>query len=149
MKLLTAFVLTMGAVGPVLAVANVGISIGIHQPGAYGRIDIDNYPSPELVYAQPVVISPQPMSEYQRPIYLYVPTAHQQNWGRYCGRYRACGQPVYFVQDQWVRERYQQERERAPQYMPPSRRGRHVPQGQWHDREHENRGHDRDDRREH
>ncbi len=45
----------------------------------------------------------------RQPIYLYVPSAQQQNWGRYCGRYGACGQPVYFVRDEWVRERYQSE----------------------------------------
>ena len=44
---------------------------------------------------------------HQQPVYLYVPPAHQQNWRRYCSRYRACGQPVYFVRDEWVRERYE------------------------------------------
>ena len=68
-----------------------------------------NIPRPALVYAQPVIIA-QPTIPYERrPIYLYVPPQHQQDWRRYCGRYSACGQPVYFVQDQWVRERYQQE----------------------------------------
>ena len=43
------------------------------------------------------------------PIYLYVPPAHQQNWRRYCGHYHACSQPVYFVRDEWVRERYEHE----------------------------------------
>ena len=32
------------------------------------------------------------------PLSLYVPPGHQKNWGKYCGRYNACGQPVYFVQ---------------------------------------------------
>jgi hypothetical protein len=44
---------------------------------------------------------------YQQPIYLYVPPAHQANWGRYCGRYAACRQPVYFVHEDWVREQAQ------------------------------------------
>jgi hypothetical protein len=40
-----------------------------------------------------------------------VPAAHQANWGRYCGGYRACGQPVYFVKDSWVRAQYQHQHE--------------------------------------
>jgi hypothetical protein len=70
-----------------------------------------NYPQPAVVSAQPVVIAPAPVAVYRQPIYLYVPVVYQQNWGRYCGRYSACGQPVYFVQEQWVRERYRQEHE--------------------------------------
>ena len=56
-----------------------------------------------------MVIAPSPVAVYQRPVYLYVPPGHQQNWGRYCGQYRACGQPVYFVREDWVRARYQDE----------------------------------------
>lgn len=85
---------------------SIGVSIGIHQPGVYGRIEIGNAPPPRVIYQQPVVIAQSPVAVYQRPIYLYVPPGHQQNWGRYCGRYAACGQPVYFVKDEWVRERY-------------------------------------------
>jgi hypothetical protein len=87
----------------------VGVSIGINQPGVYGRINIGNYPQPVLVSPQPVIIAPVPVAVQRQPIYLYVPPGHQKNWGRYCGRYNACGQPVYFVQEQWVRERYEQE----------------------------------------
>ena len=32
-----------------------------------------------------------------------MPPAHSANWGRYCGNYNACAQPVIFVQDNWVR----------------------------------------------
>ena len=111
MKQLAARALAVSAVTPVFAGTNVGVSIGINQPGVYGRIDIGNYPAPAVVYPQPVVIAPAPVAVYQQPIYLYVPVVYQQNWGQYCGRYNACGQPVYFVQDQWVRERYQREHE--------------------------------------
>jgi hypothetical protein len=104
-----ALVLSLGAIGAAQAATDVGVSIGIHQPGVYGRIDIGNYPQPALVYAQPMVIAPSPVAVYQRPVYLYVPPGHQQNWGRYCGQYRACGQPVYFVREDWVRARYQDE----------------------------------------
>lgn len=94
---------------PALAGPNVGVSIGINQPGVFGRIDIGNYPQPALIYPQPVIITPAPVVVGRRPIYLYVPPGHQRNWGRYCGRYNACGQPVYFVQENWVRERYEHE----------------------------------------
>lgn len=98
---------------PVLAETQVGVSIGISQPGVYGRIDIGNAPPPMVVLPQPVIIAPPPtvVLSQRRPIYLYVPADHQRNWARYCGRYGACGQPVYFVQERWVRERYE-ERER-------------------------------------
>jgi len=92
-----------------LAQTNVGISIGINQPGVYGRINIGDVPQPALVYPQPVIITPAPVHYDRRPIYLYVPDAHQRDWRRYCGRYGACGQPVYFVQERWVRERYEHE----------------------------------------
>lgn len=111
MKSLAACALAICALTPTFAATNVGISIGIHQPGVYGRIDIGNEPSPEVVYAEPIIIAPAPMASRRRPIYLYVPPNHQRHWERYCDKYRACGQPVYFVQDKWVRERYQQEHE--------------------------------------
>lgn len=106
MKKLLAIALTLAAVAPAFAQTSVGVSIGINQPGVYGRIDIGNFPQPQLVYAQPVLIAPPVQYVQQPPIYLYVPPGHQKNWKQYCGRYNACGQPVYFVKEQWVRERY-------------------------------------------
>jgi hypothetical protein len=106
MKQIAALAVAFSAAAPVFAGTNIGVSIGINQPGVYGRIDLGNYPPPALVYPQPVVIAPTPVAVYQQPIYLYVPVVYQQNWGHYCGRYNACGQPVYFVQEQWVREHH-------------------------------------------
>ncbi|MEP7099219.1 MAG: hypothetical protein ABI781_01835, partial [Burkholderiales bacterium] len=106
-KLAVAFA-AIGALGTAAAQPSVGVSIGIHQPGVYGRINIGDVPPPALVLPQPVLIAPPRVAVQRAPIYLYVPPAHQQNWRRYCGRYGACGQPVYFVRDQWVRERYTQ-----------------------------------------
>ena len=94
---------------PVSAQPSVGVSIGINQPGVYGRINIGTYPEPQLVNAQPVVIVPAPVVVQRRPIYLYVPTEHQRDWRHHCARYSACNQPVYFVQENWVRERYEHE----------------------------------------
>ena len=98
------------ALAPAIAQTSVGVSIGIHQPGVYGRIDIGEFPQPRIVYPQPVVIVQSPVAVYQQPIYLYVPPGHQNNWAKHCGRYNACGQPVYFVQEDWVRERYEERR---------------------------------------
>jgi len=109
MKTLALLTLAAAAVLPAHAATSVGISIGINAPGQYGRIDINNYPQPVLINAQPLIYAPSPVAVYQRPIYLYVPYAHQTSWGRYCGYYSACGQPVYFVQERWVHDEYRRE----------------------------------------
>jgi hypothetical protein len=107
MKKILTLALLAGIAGS--ALAQTSVSIGINQPGVYGRINIGNVPPPALILPQPVIIQ-RPAVVYERsPIYLYVPPAHQQNWRQYCGHYSACGQPVYFVRDEWVRERYQHE----------------------------------------
>ena len=112
MKTLATLALALAA-APALAQTSVGVSIGIHQPGVYGRIDIGNFPPPPVIYPQPVVIAPTPVAVYQRPVYLYVPPGHQKDWRKHCYRYAACGQPVYFVQEQWVVERWDERRGRG------------------------------------
>lgn len=98
----------LGICAAQLAVA-ADISIGINQPGIYGRVTIgEPIPQQAWVYQQPVVIAPMQYNVQRQPIYLYVPAAHSSNWGRYCSRYNACAQPVVFVQDRWVRERHAQ-----------------------------------------
>lgn len=99
----------VGAAHGALA-ADVGVSISIGDPNFYGRIDIGNFPRPVLMYPQPVVIRPAPYAAAPAPLYLRVPPGHARDWGRYCGRYDACGVPVYFVQDRWYRNVY------APRY---------------------------------
>ena len=107
MKKLVVIALALGALAPAMAQTSVGVSIGINQPGVYGRIDIGNFPQPQLIYAQPVIITRPAHYVQQQPVYLYVPPGHQKNWRKHCGRYNACGQQVYFVKEQWVRERYE------------------------------------------
>lgn len=100
-----ALALAATAALPVQAGTDVGISIGIAQPGVYGRIDIGTAPAPPvLVYPQPVVIAPPPMP--RPPVYLYVPPGHAKNWGKHCRRYDACGWPVYFVRNDWYQRHY-------------------------------------------
>ena len=109
MKKVAIDALLVCASAPALSAPNVGVSVSINQPGVYGRVDIGNVAPPPLVYAQPVVIALPRVVVPRQPIYLYVPPGHQQNWRTYCGRYNACNQPVYFVQERWVRERWDHE----------------------------------------
>jgi hypothetical protein len=90
---------------PVLA-ADVGVSVQVGEPGFYGRIDIGNFPQPRLVYARPVVIQPVQVAVVRQPIYLHVPPGHAKDWRKHCGKYDACGQPVYFVRDDWYNREY-------------------------------------------
>jgi hypothetical protein len=99
------------AATPALA-QNVGMSVTVGQPGFYGRIDIGNFPQPMVIYPQPVIIQQTPVAVYQQPIYLHVPPGHAKDWRKHCGRYNACGQPVYFVQESWYNNVY------VPRYQP-------------------------------
>jgi hypothetical protein len=110
MKRLLALALATAALAPALAQTSVGVSIGINQPGVYGQINIGNFPQPRLINAQPILIAPPVRHAQQEPMYLYVPPGHQKDWRRQCHRYTACGRPVYFVQEDWVRERYDEHR---------------------------------------
>ena len=99
----------IGLAAPTFAQTSVGVSVGINQPGVYGRVDIGNLPPPPVILPQPVIITPAPVAVHRAPVYLYVPPGHQKKWAKHCGQYNACGQPVYFVRDEWVRERYEHE----------------------------------------
>jgi hypothetical protein len=94
---------------PAAQAADVGISIGISQPGVYGRIDIGRYPQPVLVQTRPVYVE---RVRSREPVYLWVPPGHRKNWRKHCYRYDACGAPVYFVQDRWYEERVMHDRHR-------------------------------------
>ncbi|HEX2540691.1 MAG TPA: hypothetical protein VHM00_06375 [Caldimonas sp.] len=135
MKRFLAAALAASAAAAAMAQPQVGVSVSINQPGVYGRVHIGDVPRPALVLPQPVVVSQPRVVVRRDPVYLYVPPTHQQNWRRYCGRYEACGQPVYFVRDDWVRERYEREH-------PGWDRGRHRGWDRDHDRG-RGRGHDK------
>ena len=113
---------------PALA-ADVGVSVSVGQPGFYGHLDIGNFPQPQLVYPQPVIIQPVPVGVVAQPVYLRVPPGHAKNWRKHCRKYNACGQPVYFVQDNWYNNVY------VPRYREEHR--------DWDDRDRHD--HDRDD----
>jgi len=88
---------------PALA-ADVGVSVSVGQPGFYGRLDIGDFPPPQVIYAQPMVIERVPMG--RPPVYLRVPPGHAKHWSRHCREYNACGERVYFVQDNWYNREY-------------------------------------------
>lgn len=117
--------------------ADVGVSISIGQPGFYGQIDIGNFPRPPLIYPEPVIIRPVPVGVVVQPVYLRVPPGHAKDWGRYCGRYNACGRPVYFVQDRWYNEVY------VPRYQEQHRGGHDEGRGRGNGKEkHKGNKHD-------
>lgn len=88
---------------PALA-ADVGVSVSIGQPGFYGRLDIGGYPQPQVIYRQPIAIQRVPVN--RPPIYLRVPPGHAKHWSKHCREYNACGERVYFVQDNWYNREY-------------------------------------------
>jgi hypothetical protein len=84
--------------------ADVGVSLSIGQPGFYGRIDIGDYPSPQVIYQQPRLMYRQPVP--RPPIYLHVPPDHARNWRYHCRQYNACDERVYFVRGDWYEREY-------------------------------------------
>lgn len=86
--------------------ADVGVSITVGEPGFYGRIDIGEASRPQLIYQRPVIIQAPTVIVQQQPIYLHVPPGHAKKWSKHCGEYNACGQRVYFVQDNWYSNVY-------------------------------------------
>jgi hypothetical protein len=114
------------AAAPALA-ADVGVSVSVNQPGIYGRIDIGQAPVPPVVvYRQPMIIAPAPVAvQAPPPIYLHVPPGHSRNWRKYCGRYNACGQPVYFVREDWYQRHYHRHDDRHDRHDDRDDRGHH------------------------
>ena len=99
MKALTKAALMLGlALSAAAAQAQVyiGASVnGVLAPGVFGRVDIGTLGgTPPLYSAQPVYVQRVPQAA---PLYIYAAPYERANWRRYCGRYDACGAPVYFV----------------------------------------------------
>ncbi len=79
---------------------------GNFAPGVYGKLTIgDKRPPPPVLHSRPVVIERLTSTYRPEPVYMYVPEEHSRNWARYCHRYEACSQNVYFVNPvYWERE---------------------------------------------
>jgi hypothetical protein len=103
------FIAATIAAATLSAPASAQVSINIGQPGFYGRLDVGGFPPPPLLFPQPMMIRPVPMD--RPPLYLRVPPGHARDWRRHCHRYNACGERVYFVQDNWYHQEY------APRYQ--------------------------------
>lgn len=126
-KLLVVLGLATAAVaGP--ALAGVGISVHVGEPGFYGQLDIGGF-LPRVLFSRPVIAERR--GPALPPVYVRVPTGQERDWNRYCGRYQACDRPVYFVRDDWYRNEY------APRY-------RYQHSHDWRDDRRDNR---RDDHR--
>lgn len=122
---------------PSAQASDVAVSIGIGQPGFYGRIDIGNAPQPRLIYAQPVLI--ERVHVQSSPVYLRVSPGHEKNWRKHCKHYNACGQNVYFVRDDWYRNEY------APHYQEQGDHGKGKGKGKDKDKgKDKGHGHGRD-----
>ena len=105
MKRLLYVAIAAFAAVPVFA-ADVGASIGISQPGFYGQINIGSFPRPAVIYAQPVWIQRPSKVVHVQPVYLHIPPGHEKHWSKHCGKYGACGKPVYFVREDWYQNHY-------------------------------------------
>ena len=138
------FIIMMIALAVSAHAADVGVSIGVGEPGFYGRIDIVNAPRPELIYERPVVIRPAPgRVVVEEPLYMHVPPGHEKHWNKHCAKYNACGRPVYFVRDKWYNDVY------VPHHRA-HRKGHHNDRDERHGKGHDKgdhergKGHDRD-----
>jgi len=130
-RFLIAAVLAAATVTTPALAADVGVSISIGDPGFYGRLDIGDYPPPQVIYRQPRVI--QRVAMDRPPIYLRVPPGHAKHWSKNCRKYNACGERVYFVKDSWYNREY------APRYREQQRDRRD-------ERRDDNRGKQKNDR---
>lgn len=129
--------------------ADVGVSVSIGQPGFYGQIDIGNFPQPRVIYRQPMIIERVAMD--RPPVYLRVPPGHRKHWSRHCREYNACGERVYFVEENWYEQQYvpryqQQHRDRRGEQGDGRQQGDDHHQG---DRGDNNRGGNKHDRGNH
>jgi hypothetical protein len=133
----------LACAAPSAFAADIGISINIAEPGVYGRVDIGRFPAPALVAPKPVfapmpvvIGAPRVVVVPPEPVYLWVPPGHQKHWERYCGQYHACGRPVYFVREDWYREKV------MVHHVPPGQAKKmgEVEHG-GHDREHDDDKH--------
>ena len=147
-SLLAAASLTAAMAAGSAQAADVGVSIGISQPGVYGRIDIGRYPQPVVYAPQPVWVQAPRVVPVQPPppLYLWVPPGHRANWRHHCGYYRACGVPVMFVQDGWYHQhvaqgpgRHHDELERSRGHGRGHDKGRDKGHDKDHDKDHRHR----------
>jgi hypothetical protein len=139
-RILLCAVLSAGLT-PIAHAADVGVSIQFAQPGVFGRVDIGQFPQPQVIVPQPVIVERLPPGgPPPEALYLWVPLEHRQHWERYCRDYHACGHPVYFVNHVWYKNNVMAHRERVEE--------RHEAHQERHEERH-GEGDNRDRGREH
>lgn len=108
MKNLFVTLMSMGILAGSANSADMGVTVSIGQPGFYGRLDFGTPPPqpPQVIYTRPIVVHTPPPGIVYAPLYLRVPPSEARDWRRHCHHYRACGHPVYFVQDNWYQNVY-------------------------------------------
>lgn len=121
--------------------ANIDVTINIGQPGYYGPLDISDFGRPRVIYQEPRII--HRVSVPREPIYLHVPPGHAKNWRKHCGKYNACGDRVYFVQDSWYNREY------VPRYQAKHNHGHDAHNDAYREQREERREERRDDRDDH
>lgn len=90
------------------------LNLLLGDPNYYGRVTTPwwggnrNWPQDALLYRWPVIAGRR--NAGLAPLYLRVPENQARRWDRYCRRYDACDNPVYFLRDNWYRSVY------APRY---------------------------------
>ena len=104
----------------------------------YGHIDIGGLPQPPtVIFSEPVVV--ERVRVVREPVYLHVPPGHEKKWSKHCGKYNACGRPVYFVRDEWYQEVYVPRRDKHGR----SDDDHGYKQGKGNDKKHD-KGHKKD-----
>lgn len=94
---LFATTVVLAGAGAAQAQSYVNVTVGgAFAPGVYGQVALGNNAPPPVLNMQPVIVGAPLYGA--APMYLHVAPYEYRNWGRHCGRYRACGHPVYFVQ---------------------------------------------------
>lgn len=99
-------VLALAVASTSVLATNVGVSVTVGDPGYRGRIDIINFPSPQLLFPEPIIIEAAPAGVVRQPVYVRVPATEARQWRKYCKKCKSCGQPVYFVQETRYNEVY-------------------------------------------
>ena len=137
-RLLIAIASAAAAITTPALAADVGVSVSIGEPGFYGRLDIGDFPPPQVIYRQPIMVERVEVS--RPPIYLRVPPGHAKHWNKHCHEYHACGERVFFVQDNWYNREY------VPRYRERHGGRRDERRDERRDDRHGNQGNDRRDR---
>jgi hypothetical protein len=145
-RLLIAGLVLGGSLGSAAQAADVGVSLSFSQPGVYGRVDIGQFPQPQVIVPQPVIIAPPAVGvPPPKPVYLWVPLEHRKHWDRYCRQYNACGHPVYFVNHVWYRDHVMAHRDHVEERHEARHEDEHHDRGRGEEERGRGRGHEEDD----